>query len=81
MLIKFDGTRDMEIEGVIFPNMNIVLDDNQFFQITSNNEIIELWEGKKEFLECNATAINTRIRRIEAWNNNDVLGYLLKSEE
>lgn len=79
MLIDKYGNVDNEIKGCILINKNIKLNENQFLQWTLTGKRLELWEGKKEYLDDVWNGINDKncsIRRVCYWNQNSVLGFI-----
>ena len=74
MLIDKYGNIDNKIKGVVTKDNNIILSENQFLQWTPTGKRLELWEGKKEYLQEEDTDCN--IRRIKYWNDSSVYGFM-----
>lgn len=74
MLIDRCGNINYEVKGVITKNNNIVLTENQFLQWTPTGKRLELWEGKKEYLEDEDPDCN--MRRIKYWSENSIYGFI-----
>jgi hypothetical protein len=74
MLIDKYGNIDNKIKGVVTKDNNIILSENQFLQWTPTGKRLELWEGKKEFLQEEAT--DCSIQRIKYWNDSSVYGFM-----
>ena len=51
MLIDKYGSVDYEIKGAITKDNNVALTENQFLQWTPTGKRLELWEGRKEYLQ------------------------------
>jgi hypothetical protein len=75
MLIDKYGNIDNKIKGVVTKDNNIILSENQFLQWTSTGKRLELWEGKKEFLERDDYSSN--INRIKYWNESSIYGFII----
>lgn len=74
MLIDKYGNIDNKIKGVVTKDNNIILSENQFLQWTPTGKRLELWEGKKEFLERDDYSSN--INRIKYWNESSIYGFM-----
>ena len=74
MLIDKLGNIDNKIKGVVTKDNNIILSENQFLQWTPTGKRLELWEGKKEFLERDDYSSN--IYRIKYWNEFSIYGFI-----
>ena len=68
MIINQDGTQDEKTFMVLTKRGCVELDDNQFFQITPSGKRLELWEGKKEFLNNSG-----KFYFVKAWNINSII--------
>ena len=71
MLIDMYGNINYGIKGVATTKNNVMLTDNQFLQWSKTGKRLELWEGKKQYLEDRDTDCVTR--RVTYWNQNSVL--------
>ena len=71
MLVDKYGNVDYEVKGVVTKDNNIILTENQFLQWTPTGKRLELWDGKKEYLQNDNYSSN--IRRVKYWNENSVL--------
>lgn len=76
MLIDKCGNINYEVKGVIVKDNNIMLSDNQFLQWTPTGKRLELWEGKKEYLEDEDPDCN--MRRIKYWSESSIYGFLCR---
>jgi hypothetical protein len=77
MLINQDGTIDNETNTVLtMSNLMIELDDNQYFQITPTGKRLELWNGKKEYLDKKDPHCVSR--RVTYWNMKSVVGFFFR---
>ena len=65
MLVKQDGTIDNEVTDVIFTNgRRVAAYDDQFLQITQTGKRLELWEGKRDFID---NKFYGKLRRVCYW--------------
>ena len=71
MLIEKDGIIDNEVNTVLLTDDRMItLDDDQFFQITSTDKRLELWQGKNDYLSNNDSC---GLKRICYWNKKSVI--------
>jgi hypothetical protein len=78
MLINKDGIIDQEINTVITKDEGYIgLDDNQYFQITPTGKRLELWNGKKEYL--NKKDPHCVSRRVTYWNMKSVIAFCVSN--
>ncbi len=71
MLIEKQGNIDYKVKGFATKDNTIILLENQFLQWTPTGKRLELWDGKKEYLQNDNYSSN--IRRVKYWNENSVL--------
>lgn len=74
MLIDKYGSVDYEIKGAITKDNNVALTENQFLQWIPTGKRLELWEGRKEYLQNEDPECN--IRRIKYWNESSIYGFM-----
>ena len=76
MLVDKYGSVDYEVVGVVTTKGYISLENNQFLKWTTTGKRLELWEGKKEYLDkayLGNEDSDCSVRRIGYWNENSVL--------
>lgn len=77
MLVDMNGNVDYKVTGVITTKANFELLENQFLQWTPTGKRLELWDGKKEFLnEEYDHDTECVIRRLKYWNESSIYGFL-----
>lgn len=70
MLIEKTGEINNEIKAVVLKNKDIELLEDQFFQWTETGKRLELWEGKKAYLD---NINDGSLRRVSFWNEKSVV--------
>ena len=72
MLINKDGTIDFNITMIADNKHNWEIEDNQFLQVSKSGKTVELWQGKKDYLN---DTLSNELRVIKRWRTSSIIGY------
>lgn len=72
MLINKDGSINEKITMIADQQNNWKLTYNQFLQISKSGKTVELWNGKKDYLN---DTLSNELRLIKRWRTSSIIGY------